>query len=121
MGAVSRWRSTFCRHGIALAVSDGGAELLPFAVSVADLHRDLVAMLDRHDLPATYPEPPGFRDQPAAKWDSDLGEFVLSYAEVRATLDPEQALTEFLTATYRAAANLAKWDRAALEREPIAL
>ncbi len=29
--------------------------------------------------------------------------------------DPDQALMEFLTSTYEAAADLAKWDRAALE------
>jgi hypothetical protein len=29
-------------------------------------------------------------------------------------------LTKFFQSTYDAAANLAKWDRAALEREPVA-
>ena len=229
-----------CRHGIALAVSDGRAELLPFAeASVADLHRDLVALLAKHKLPASfhgtpneipdavpfaqdaaprpydpdsatrlhgalqrivplferfragfrgkaspvhffwgafdlavtrfsgreapphpggipglpdritreayshevssagfwaggvtaaepmfysyaYPEPPGFRDAAVANWDADLGEFVLPYAEVRAAPDPEAALTAFLAATYEAAADLAKWDRSALERDPVA-
>ena len=67
-----------------------------------------------------YPEPPGFRDAPVAAWDADLGEFVLPYAEVRAAPNPEAALTAFLTATYEAAAELAKWDRPALERDPVA-
>ena len=229
-----------CRHGIALRVSDGATELLPFAgASIADLHRDLIALLAKHGLPASfhgtpneipaavpfsadkapraydpdsaarlhgalqrivplfehfragfrgkaspvhffwgafdlavtrfsgraaplhpggvpglpdritreayshevssagfwaggvtaaepmfysyaYPEPPGFRDRPIANWDADLGEFVLPYAEVRAAPDPEAALTAFLTATYEAAAELAHWDRQALERDPVA-
>ena len=67
-----------------------------------------------------YPEPPGFRDQPVAQWNSELGEFVLPYAEVRAASDPEARLTAFLAATYEAAANLADWDRSALERDPVA-
>jgi hypothetical protein len=34
---------------------------------------------------------------------------------VRTAGDPEQALMDFLVSTYEAAANLGKWDRAALE------
>ena len=34
--------------------------------------------------------------------------------------DPEAMLTSFLQSTYEAAAALAKWDRARLEREPVA-
>src|SRR3954465_15476193 len=44
-----------CRHAIVLWISDGGREELPLnAGSVAALHKRLVAMLDRHDLPATF-------------------------------------------------------------------
>jgi len=69
-----------------------------------------------------YPEPDGYR---AAKlvhggFDETYGEFVLSYEEVRAAGDPGAMLTKFFQSTYDAAANLAKWDRAALEREPVA-
>ena len=71
-----------------------------------------------------YPEPDGFRSarvQPdAAKFDQDLGEFTLPYEKVRTAADPEAALTAFLQSTYDAAANLAKWDREALERLPVA-
>ncbi len=71
-----------------------------------------------------YPEPDGLRGakvQPdAARFDSDLGEFVLPYEAVRSSSDPEGMLTAFLQSTYDAAANLAKWDREALEREPVA-
>ena len=71
-----------------------------------------------------YPEPDGFRKasvQPdAARFDTELGEFVLPYEAVRSSGDPEGALTAFLQSTYDAAANLAKWGREALEREPVA-
>jgi hypothetical protein len=51
----------------------------------------------------------------AAAWSKELGEFLLPYEAVRTSRDPDAALMEFLTSTYEAAANLAKWDRAALE------
>jgi hypothetical protein len=35
---------------------------------------------------------------------------------VRTSADPEKELTTFLESTYDAGANLAKWDRKALER-----
>ncbi len=44
-----------------------------------------------------------------------LGEFVLPYDAVRTASDPDAALLAFLTSTYDAAADLARWDRAALE------
>jgi len=53
-------------------------------------------------------------------WTVPYAEFVLPYAEVRAASDPEAMLAEFLQSTYAAAANLAKWDRPALERDPVA-
>jgi len=75
------------------------------------------------DYPAyysyAYPAPPGFgeaRVKPeAAFWSKDLGEFILPYDAVRTAREPEQALMDFLQSTYAAAADLAKWDRAALE------
>jgi hypothetical protein len=69
-----------------------------------------------------YPQPPGFADvqvRPAeAHWDAGLGEFVLPYEAVRASGDPDNALLEFCQSTYEAAADLAKWPRAELERNP---
>jgi hypothetical protein len=66
-----------------------------------------------------YPAPEGFAAAPvqpaAARFDTTLGEFLLPYAAVRAAPDPDAALTAFLQSTYEAAANLAHWDRAALE------
>ena len=71
-----------------------------------------------------YPEPPGFRDgrvaPDEARFDPDLGEFVLSYAAVRASPDPAATLGAFLQGSYALAADLGQWDRRALEREPVA-
>jgi len=78
------------------------------------------------DYPAfysyAYPEPAGFRAtkvRPEAAFFSEaLGEFILPYDAVRLAAQPDQALLEFLQSTYEAAANAAKWDRAALECAP---
>ena len=69
-----------------------------------------------------YPEPPGYREANVThgKFDEAFGEFVLPYADVRRADDPERILGEFLQSAYEAAANLAKWDRPMLEREPVA-
>lgn len=76
--------------------------------------------------PAFYsyaaPEPEGFRTakvQPeGARYDAQLGEYLLMYDEVRAADSPSAALMAFCQSTYEAAATLGKWDRAALERQP---
>jgi hypothetical protein len=69
-----------------------------------------------------YPEPKGYREcrvmPAAARFDESFGEFVLPYEAVRTSPDPDEALLGFLQSTYEAAANLAKWDRAALEQQP---
>ena len=71
-----------------------------------------------------YPEPDGFRRASvvfdAMKFDDALGEFTLPYEAVRKADDPAATLLGFLQSTYEAAADLAKWDRQALEREPVA-
>lgn len=230
-----------CRHGVALEVSDGREALLPFAgATVADLHRDLIALLDAQGLPSgfhgkpnevanavpfaadtsprrydsdsaerlhralqrivpvferfraaflgkcspihffwgsfdlavtrfsgrpapehpggvpglpdritreayshevssagfwaggvvaaepifysyAYPETEGFRSAQISPgvFDTGLGEFVLTYAEVRDSEDPERTLSEFLQSTYAAAADGADWTRATLERAPV--
>ena len=51
----------------------------------------------------------------AAFFSQELGEFLLPYDAVRIAADPDALLLEFLQSTYEAAANLAGWDRAALE------
>jgi hypothetical protein len=66
------------------------------------------------------PEPPGFRAarvSPAATYYHEaLGGFYLDYDEVRRAADPERALLDYCQSTYEAAADLAGWDRATLER-----
>jgi hypothetical protein len=54
----------------------------------------------------------------AALYSQDLGQFILPYEVVRTSASPDATLLEFLQTTYEAAANLAKWDRASLERGP---
>jgi hypothetical protein len=46
-----------------------------------------------------------------------LKEFLLKYEDVRTASSPEDSVLAFLKSTYVAAADLAKWDRAALERQ----
>ena len=66
------------------------------------------------------PEPAGLGEakvKPAAAFYSkDMNEFFLPYDAVRQSSSPEDALMDFLQSTYEAGANLAKWDRKALER-----
>jgi hypothetical protein len=68
-----------------------------------------------------YPEPAGYAEWPAspgaAYYDGALHEFILPYEVVRTAADPDALLLSFLQSTYEAAADLAGWDRAALERE----
>jgi len=66
------------------------------------------------------PEPQGLAQssvRPAeAFYHSQMREFFLMYDDVRKSGSPRDMLLEFLQSTYEAAANLAKWDRASLER-----
>jgi len=67
-----------------------------------------------------YPEPEGYGDTrlrtSEATYNKDLGQFILPYDAVRQASDPDALLLGFLQETYAAAADLAKWDRKALER-----
>jgi hypothetical protein len=65
-----------------------------------------------------YPAPAGFAGwppAPGARYDPGLGEFLLPYAAVRVAEDPDAMVLAFFQSTYEAAAELASWDRAALE------
>ncbi len=66
------------------------------------------------------PSPEGLAERgvlpAAAYFDKQLGEFLLMYDEVRVAKSPRQAVFDFCQSTYEAAADLAQWDRAALER-----
>lgn len=68
----------------------------------------------------TAPEPPGIAARPVrpapAFYSQELKEFLLMYDDVRAAESPTDALLEFMQSTYEAGADLAGWDRAALER-----
>jgi len=67
-----------------------------------------------------YPEPESYGgtrlSTVEAFYDQNLGQFILPYDAVRQARDGDALLLGFLQETYAAAAELAKWDRAALER-----
>jgi len=73
----------------------------------------------------TAPEPAGLADTigqgkivPAQTfYSAELKEFFLPYDAVRTAASPEQTLMDFCQTTYEAGADLAGWDRAALERQ----
>ncbi len=68
----------------------------------------------------TAPEPAGYaeaRVKPeTAFYHPELHEFILRYDDVRQSADPRQTLLDVCQSTYEAGANLAGWDRDALER-----
>jgi uncharacterized protein DUF5996 len=77
--------------------------------------------------PAFYayavPEPSGFKEikvRPnAAFYHRELNEFILPYESARTASSPEAAICAFVESTYELAADLARWDRPALERVPV--
>jgi hypothetical protein len=66
------------------------------------------------------PEPDGLKTAAVrpegAYYHRELGEFILPYEVVRGSSSPESAIAAFVESTYDAAAALAGWDRASLER-----
>lgn len=68
----------------------------------------------------TAPAPAGLENasiEPgAAFYSTEMSEFFLPYDEVRKADSPDETLLEFMQSTYEAGANLANWDRPALER-----
>jgi hypothetical protein len=71
----------------------------------------------------TAPEPPGLSSAPVrpkqAFYHPTMQEFVLLYDDMRSAESPDATLMEFLESTYQAGADLANWDRPALERASI--
>ena len=63
-----------------------------------------------------YPAPAGFAaaaiGPTGAVWSAEMGEWLLPYEAVRGAADPDAALMQFLQTTYRAAADLGRWDPA---------
>lgn len=76
--------------------------------------------------PAFYayarPEPAGLAAAPirpaATYYSRELADFVLPYEAARAASSPDAAVLEFCQTVYDAAADLARWDRPALDRPP---
>ncbi|WCM26455.1 DUF5996 family protein [Sphingomonas sp. QA11] len=66
-----------------------------------------------------YPAPAGYAEAKVEPGESvysvEMGEFLLPYDAVRTAADPDSALLAFCRSTYDAAADLAAWDRDALE------
>jgi hypothetical protein len=79
--------------------------------------------------PAFYayaaPEPDGFRTATlrpdSVFYSPEFRIFILPYDAVRQAASPASVLTAFLESTYSTAADLARWDRAALEQPPARL
>jgi hypothetical protein len=66
------------------------------------------------------PVPDGLSDtilnSSLGRFDKTLGEFIVDYEDVRLAQNPDQAVLDFLNATYNAAATACRWDRADLDR-----
>ena len=62
----------------------------------------------------TYPKPDGIEEQVVepggAGWSPDLGEFALSYDDVRNSASPEEAILQFFESTYATGSRLSGWD-----------
>jgi hypothetical protein len=68
-----------------------------------------------------HPAPDGYSEtrmrNPAVRFPPEMGEWILPYDAVRTAKNPDAEILAFLEDTYAAAADLARWDRAALERK----
>src|SRR5678815_3962398 len=123
----------FLDHQLHIIVADGERRSLPLvAQTVASFYREVMTTLEEMKLPVRIwpvpveiPNPIRFtddtvhksydRDSVSAFYHSELGEFILPYGVVQSAQDPEAALLAFIDSTYSRAADLASWDRAALE------
>ncbi|CAN3129623.1 DUF5996 family protein [Mycobacterium sp. smrl_JER01] len=69
-----------------------------------------------------YPEPEGYADfagrPEGVFYHPELRQYLLPYETARTSQDPDQCVLDFLEFTYRAAADLAGWDRDVLEIDP---
>ena len=68
-----------------------------------------------------YPKPKGFEDAvvspEAARWNADVGEFLLDYDDVRMAEDPRAAILAFADSAYEAGATFAGWDPELLDAD----
>src|SRR5207245_254790 len=128
----------FIEHELVLRTGEGAVQKIALRPrSVADFYRAYLASLETLGVRVRLwpgsgdvkeaafdayaaPEPAGLRHlvpKPSAVYyHAPMGIFVLPYAAVRTANSPADALLAFLQSTYDAAADLAHWDRAALER-----
>jgi hypothetical protein len=66
------------------------------------------------------PEPAGYATRPSLSlggYQNQVHEFLLMYDDVLRAKSPRGEILEFAQRTYQAGADLAGWDRAALERQ----
>jgi len=72
----------------------------------------------------TYPKPDGIENVKLnvkdAGWNTGKGEFLLPYESIRKEDDPGNALLAFCNESFKAGAELAKWDIETLSRKPTA-
>jgi hypothetical protein len=63
-----------------------------------------------------YPAPEGFADATltpdAARWDRELGEYILDWDDIRAAADPHSYALEFARSAFRHACLVCGWDKA---------
>ena len=63
-----------------------------------------------------YPAPDGFADASlspaAARWDGQLGEYVLDWEDIRTSPDPHALALEFARSAFRHACAVCEWDPA---------
>jgi hypothetical protein len=63
-----------------------------------------------------YPMPDGFADAnlspAAARWDGQLGEYVLEWEDIREDPDPHALALEFAQSAFRHACTVCEWDPA---------
>jgi hypothetical protein len=120
--AVTRFSGrTAPRHpgGVPHLPNDVAVEAYSHEVSSAGFWPGSEAIPEAVFYSYAYPAPDGFAEakvEPAeATWNTTLREFILPYEAVRTASAPDELLLSFLQSTYEAAANLAQWDREALE------
>jgi hypothetical protein len=53
-----------------------------------------------------------------ARYSPEMREFILPYEAVRSATAPDETLLDFCQSTYEIAADLGRWDRAALDWSP---
>ena len=107
--AASRRRSGLagCRHARGLLARGQQRRLLAGQATTSLMPRSIRTRIPRRRVSRRRRSSPRARSGSA-----QMGEWLLPYDAVRTAADPESALMHFLQTTYRAAADLAAWDRA---------